>query len=63
MSIYEHTLTHTSLHAHTNKQLNILPNYYTNAIIHVNKANLGASCGVPMETPTEAYGAAEGVVG
>ena len=62
MSIYEHTLTHTSLHAHTNKQLNELPNYYKIALIRENKANLGATCGTPMEAPTEASGAAEGTL-
>jgi len=51
-------------HAHThNTHIYQLPNYYTNAIIHENKANLGATCGAPTEAPTEAYGAAESVVG
>ena len=50
-------------YVHTNKQLHGLPNYYNIAIIQENKANLGATCGAPMEAPTEASGAAEGVVG
>ena len=50
-------------YVHTNKQLHGLPNYYNIAIIHGYKANLGASCGAPMEAPTEASEAAESVVG
>ena len=48
-SKHARTLTHTC----TNTHINELPNIYNIAIMHVNKANLGASCGVPMETPTE----------
>ena len=58
-----HSNTKALTHTHTNIHIYQLPNYYTNAIIHVNKANLGASCGAPTEAPTEAYGAAESVVG
>ena len=54
---------HITTHAHTNIHLNELPNYYKIALIHENKANLGATCGAPMEAPTEASEAAESVVG
>ena len=50
-------------HAHTNTNINELPNNYTNAIIHETKANLGASCGAPTGAPMEASGVAEGVAG
>ena len=49
-------------HAQTQTHLNELPNYYKFALIHENKANLGATCGAPMEAPTESSGVAEGVV-
>ena len=50
-------------HAHTNTNINELPNNYDIAIKHENNATLGATCGAPMEAPTEASGVAEGVVG
>ena len=58
-----HSNTKALTHTHTNIHIYQLPNYYTIAIIYVNKANLRTSCGAPMEAPTEACGVAEGVVG
>ena len=58
-----HTYKCISPLTHTPTHINELSNIYNIAIIHVNKVNLGASCGVPMEAPTEAYGAAESVIG
>ena len=58
-----HTYKCISPLTHTQTHINELPNIYNIAIIHVNKANLEASCGAPMEAPTEASGVAEGVVG
>jgi len=54
------TLTHTYTNTHLFKVLN----YYKIAPHTIKcKTKLEPICGAPTENPTEAYGAAEGVVG
>jgi len=61
--LHTHACIQKPTYVHTNNNLMDFSIITQMPPYNLNKANLGASCGAPMEAPTEASGIAEGVVG